>query len=151
VGNIALEQGELFKAPVFGPLSPLIAGLQGHKRASHETARDASADFLIRDGTLLTDNFITSTDSLTVQAEGSIDLARKTLDMTARADTEGLLKLVTLPLNIATLNSLFQFRGTGPVMTPNWESTPFTRRKREGQPPLFAPPPKAGLVPENEN
>ena len=114
-GNIGLEQGELFKAPVFGPLSPLIAGIQGHQRGSHETARDASAQFLIKEGILHTDDFIASTDSLTVKAEGSIDLARKTLDMTARADTEGLLKLVTLPLNLTGLNGLFQFHGTGPV------------------------------------
>lgn len=147
-GNFGLEQGELFKAPVFGPLSPLIAGLQGHEKASHETARDASANFLIRDGILMTDDFITVTDSLTVHAEGSIDLGRKTLDMTARADTEGLLKLVTLPLNLTPLSGLFQFRGTGSVAEPKWENTPFTRRVREKKPPLFAPPPKARVVPE---
>lgn len=147
-GNFGLEQGELFKAPVFGPLSPLIAGLQGHQRASHETARDASANFLIRDGILHTDDFITVTDSLTVKAEGSIDLARKTLEMTARADTEGLLKLVTLPLNLSGFSGLFQFRGTGSVVDPKWENTPFTRPKRKTAPPLFAPPPKARVVPE---
>ena len=147
-GNIGLEQGELFKAPVFGPLSPLIAGIQGHKRASHETARDASANFLIEDGILYTDDFITSTDSLTVNAEGSIDLARKTLDITARADTEGLLKLVTLPLNLTGFTGLFQFKGTGPVSDPEWKNTPFTRPKKEKKPPLFAPPPKAQVVPE---
>ncbi len=147
-GNFGLEQGELFKAPVFGPLSPLIAGIQGHDRASHETARDASANFLIREGILYTDDFITATDSLTVKAEGTIDLARKTLDMTARADTEGLLKLVTLPLNLSGFAGLFQFRGTGPVAEPNWENTPFTRPKKENKAPLFAPPPKARVVPE---
>lgn len=147
-GNLGLEQGELFKAPVFGPLSPLIAGIQGHDRASHEIARDASANFLIQEGILYTDDFITSTDSLTVKAEGSIDLARKTLDMTARADTEGILKLVTLPLNLAGFSGLFQFRGTGPVVDPKWENTPFTRPKKEQKAPLFQPPPRARLVPE---
>ncbi|MDQ8190364.1 AsmA-like C-terminal region-containing protein [Roseibacillus persicicus] len=147
-GNFGLEQGELFKAPVFGPLSPLIAGIQGHDRASHETARDASANFLIRSGILLTDDFITSTDSLTVKAEGSIDLARKTLDMTARADTEGLLKLVTLPLNLTGFSGLFQFRGTGSVADPKWENTPFTRPQQTNKPPLFADPPKGRVVPE---
>ena len=148
VGNIGLEQGELFKAPVFGPLSPLIAGLQGHERTSHETARDASANFLIRKGILYTDDFITTTDSLTVEAEGSIDLARATLDMTARADTEGLLKLVTLPLNLSGFTGLFQFHGTGPISEPKWENTPFTRPKKTKKAPLFAPPPKGRVVPE---
>lgn len=147
-GNFGLEQGELFKAPVFGPLSPLIAGLLGNEKASHETARDASANFLIRDGILMTDDFITVTDSLTVHAEGAIDLGRKTLEMTARADTEGLLKLVTLPLNLTPFSGLFQFRGTGPVAEPKWENTPFTRQVREKKPPLFAPPPRARVVPE---
>lgn len=147
-GNFGLEQGELFKAPVFGPLSPLIAGLQGHERASHETARDASANFLIRKGILYTDDFITVTDSLTVQAEGSIDLAGKTLDMTARADTEGLLKLVTLPLNLTGFTGLFQFRGTGSISEPKWENTPFTRPRQNKKAPLFAPPPKGRVVPE---
>ena len=147
-GNFGLEQGELFKAPVFGPLSPLIAGIQGHKRASHEVARDASANFLIRSGILYTDDFITSTDSLTVKAEGAIDLARQTLDMTARADTEGILKLVTLPLNLTGLDGLFQFRGTGPISDPTWKNTPFTRPPKEKKPRLFADPPKAKVVPE---
>lgn len=147
-GNFGLEQGELFKAPVFGPLSPLIAGIQGHEKSSHETARDASANFLIRDGILMTDDFITVTDSLTVHAEGSIDLGRKTLDMTARADTEGLLKLVTLPLNLTPFSGLFQFRGTGPVADPKWENAPFTRQAKEKKAPLFAPPPRARVVPE---
>lgn len=147
-GNFGLEQGELFKAPVFGPLSPLIAGIQGHDRASHEVARDASANFLIRSGILLTDDFITSTDSLTVKAEGSIDLARQTLDITARADTEGLLKLVTLPLNLTGFRGLFQFRGTGSVAEPHWENTPFTRPQKNEKPPLFADPPKGRVVPE---
>ena len=145
-GNVGLEQGELFKAPIFGPLSPFIANIQGDERNSHEVARDASASFLIRDGILYTDDFITSTDSLTVHGEGSIDIARKTLDMTARADTQGLLKLVTLPL--APFNGLFQFHGTGPVTDPKWENTPFTRQVREKKAPLFAPPPKAVVVPE---
>lgn len=147
-GNFGLEQGELFKAPVFGPLSPLIAGIMGNKRASHETARDASANFLIRDGILLTDDFITSTDSLTVHAEGSVDLVRKTLDMTARADTEGLLKLVTLPINIGPLSGLFQFHGTGPLMDSKWENAPFTRQSKTKKDPLFAPPPKGVVIPE---
>lgn len=148
IGNLGLEQGELFKAPVFGPLSPLIAGIMGNKRASHETARDASANFLIRDGILFTDDFITSTDSLTVHAEGSVDLARLTLDMTARADTEGLLKLVTLPINISPLSGLFQFQGSGPLMDPKWENAPFTLQTREKKDPLFAPPPRGIVIPE---
>lgn len=147
-GNFGLEQGELFKAPVFGPLSPLIAGIMGNKRASHETARDASANFLIRDGILHTDDFITSTDSLTVHAEGTVDLVRQTLDMTARADTEGLLKLVTLPINIGPLSGLFQFNGSGPIMDSKWENAPFTLQAKEKKDPLFAPPPKGVVIPE---
>ncbi|MBK1834626.1 AsmA-like C-terminal region-containing protein [Roseibacillus ishigakijimensis] len=147
-GLIALEQGELFKAPVFGPLSPLIAGVQGHDRASHETARDASANFLIRNGILYTDDFLTTTDSLTVRAEGAIDLARQTLDMTARADTEGLLKLVTLPLNLSGFDGLLQFRGTGPIADPTWQNTPFTRPAPRREESLFPEPPRVRVVPE---
>ncbi len=147
-GNIGLEKGELFKAPVFGPLSPFIASIQGHQKASHETARDASANFLIRKGVLYTDDFITSTDSLTVQAEGSIDLVHKNLNMTARADTEGILKLVTLPLNLTGFSGLLQFQGTGPLSDPKWVNTPFTRPKKVKKTPLFAPPPKGRVVPE---
>ncbi|MEM9081543.1 MAG: AsmA-like C-terminal region-containing protein [Verrucomicrobiota bacterium] len=145
-GNIALEQGELFKAPIFGPLSPLIAGFQGHQKASHETARDASANFLVRNGTLYTDDFITKTESLTVKAFGNIDLERKTLDMTAYADTKGLLGLVTIPLT--PLKGLIQFRGTGPVAEPVWVNTPFSVQEDPNRQPLFPPPPKARVVEE---
>ncbi|MDP0489704.1 MAG: AsmA-like C-terminal region-containing protein [Verrucomicrobiota bacterium JB023] len=145
-GTIGLEQGELFKAPIFGPLSPLISGIQGHKNASHETARDASANFIVQKGILYTNDFITTTDSLTVRAQGAIDLARKTLDMTAQADTRGLLGLVTLPITVTPFRNLFQFRGTGLVSDPQWENTPF--QKQNDTEPLVPPPPRAVVVPE---
>lgn len=144
-GVIGLRNGQLFHVPVFGPLSLPIGGILG-KTFSHEQARDASATFVIQRGTVLTNDFLTSTPSTVFTGEGRLDLAKEDMDMTVRMNARGLLGLVTLPLR--PFNGLFQFRGSGPLKKPVWRSAPFTQPAAGRSDPIFRPPARARIVKE---
>lgn len=144
-GVIGLRNGQLFHVPVFGPLSAPLGGILG-KHFSHEQARNASATFVIRRGTILSNDFLTSTPSTVFTGEGQLDLAKETLDMTVRMNARGLLGLVTLPLR--PFNGLFQFRGSGPLENPTWRSAPFTQPAAGRSDPIFQPPARARIVRE---
>ena len=126
-GFIGLAQADLFYIPIFGPLSPIMSGLLGHKKSSHEKVRSVSAGFTINSGNVLTNNLTSETPSAQITGHGKIDLLTKEIDLTAKTKTRGLLGLITL--TIKPLEKLLQFRGTGTIADPTWvysplESTP---------------------------
>jgi hypothetical protein len=145
-GALGLERGHLFYVPVLGPLSTILGGILGDKRASHEEARDASCTFAVRDGIFYTKDFHTSTPSTVFTGEGAIDLDRDTIDMTVRMNARGFLGLITLPLR--PFNGLFQFSGKGPLSKPVWRSAPFESPPSGKNDPLFRKPSRALIVPE---
>ncbi|RYD36789.1 MAG: hypothetical protein EOP87_04830 [Verrucomicrobiaceae bacterium] len=159
-GLVALEQAELFSVPVFGPLSKLVAGALGDRRAGHERAKDAFLNFEIRKGVLSSNDFRTSTSSLVFTGDGSIDLATRDIDMTVRMNARGFLGLITLPLR--PFYGLFQFHGTGPMRDADWKSELFTSPPKDqeetllnppkarpvGEAPPGAPPPRARAIRE---
>jgi hypothetical protein len=142
-GLFALEKTELFSVPIFGPLSPLISGVLGDRRAGFERAKSAFCNFRIRDGIMRTGDFQTSTSSLTFVGDGELNLADRTMDMTLRMNARGLLGLITLPLR--PFYGMFQFRGTGPLRDPEWENVMFTAPSEE-QKQLLQAAPKATVV-----
>ncbi len=151
-GLAALEHSVLFSAPVLGPLSGLIATVLNDRQAGHERARDAFLTFEIKDGILYTKDFHTSTTSLVFAGDGWVDLNKRTLDANVRVNARGLLGLVTLPLR--PFSGLFQFHGTGPLSSPEWDDAPFSPPPPEQHEVLALPPkaqevmvpPKAGRV-----
>lgn len=142
-GTLALEDGELFAVPIFGPLSPLISGVLSNRNAGFETARDAFCTYTIKNGTLVTSDFHTQTTSIDFTGEGKVELADKTIDMIMRLDARGLLGVITLPLR--PFYGLFQFRGTGTLNKPEWRSVLFTAPSDGFDPDA---PPKARVVSE---
>ena len=144
-GVIGLRNGQLFNVPIFGPLSLPLGTILG-KEYSHERAQDASATFVVRNGSVFTKDLLTSTPSTTFVGEGMIDLSANEMDLTMRMNARGLLGLVTLPL--APLKGLFQFRGQGPLKQPVWRSAPFTAPEGGESHPIFKDPPRAQIVPE---
>lgn len=144
-GLLGLEKAELFSVPIFGPLSPLISGVLNDRRSGFERAKSAFCNFTIKDGLLSTQDFRTSTTSLTFAGEGSVDLKELTLDMTMRMNARGLLGLITLPLR--PFYGMFQFRGTGPLKDPKWENVMFTTPSKEVND-LLLEVPKARIVGE---
>ncbi len=156
-GHIALEEGELFDVPIFGPLSPLIAAVLGRRKAGFQEATDAFCTFEVDDGVLSTADFLTTTPSLVFTGDGRADLPRERLDLTVRMNARGFFGLITLPLK--PFYGLFQFRGRGPIEDPKWENVMFTSPPPEQKDRLLSPPkarpvaepaavpPKARVVP----
>ncbi|MGA0853817.1 MAG: AsmA-like C-terminal region-containing protein [Luteolibacter sp.] len=128
-GLVAMEETELFSVPMFGPLSPLISTVLNNRNAGFEHAANASCNFTIRNGILSTRDFKTSTKSLSFTGDGSVNLDTQAFDMTMRMNARGLLGIITLPLK--PFYGMFQFRGSGPLKKPTWESV------------MFSPPPEA--------
>ena len=145
-GAIGLENGHLFFVPVLGPLSTIIGGVVGDKRASHEEARNASCTFAIRNGVVYTRDFLTTTPSTVFTGAGSIDLHRKAIDMVIRMNAKGLFGLLTLPLR--PFNGLFQFRGQGPLANPTWNSAAFVAPPDGKNDPIFHGPGRAKIIRE---
>lgn len=142
-GLLALEKAELFSVPMFGPLSPLIGGVLNDDRAGFQRAKNAFFTFKIQDGILTSNDFQTATTSLNFTGDGSLDLKERTIDMTLRMNARGLLGLITLPLR--PFSGLFQFRGTGPLKAPKWESLKFTA-PQETQNKTLLEAPKAKVI-----
>lgn len=128
-GLLAMEKTELFSVPMFGPLSPVVSTVLNNRNAGFEHAANAFCNFTIRNGILSTRDFNTSTKSLAFTGDGSVNLDTQAFDMTMRMNARGLLGIITLPLK--PFYGMFQFRGTGPLKKPTWESV------------IFSPPPNA--------
>lgn len=124
-GLCSLEKGELFAVPIFGPLSPLISGVLGDRRAGYDRAKDAFCNFTIRDGIVTTNDFVTHTINLKFTGNGNVDLNNDTIDMTIRMNARGLLGIVAWPLQ-PFIKGFFQFQGKGPMDKPKWEHVIFT-------------------------
>ncbi len=145
-GFISLRSGNIVSLPVFGPLSPLFAGILGDKRMGYERAKDASASYVIRNGVWQSEDLLAVSTSLNLTGTGWVDLASDKIDMTVRLNARGLLGVITLPL--APIKGLFQFRGTGKFTDSRWASSPFTQPAKGKKDPLFRPPGKAILIQE---
>lgn len=141
-GLIALEQGELFSVPMFGPLSGVISTVLGNRKAGFQESRDAFCTFSIRKGQLRTDDFLTTTSSLVFTGDARVDLEEREIEMTVRMNARGLLSVITLPLR--PFYGMFQFRGTGPIDNPKWENVMFTSPPESQK--ILLDPPKARSV-----
>ncbi len=139
-GLLAMENTELFSVPMFGPLSPVVSTVLNNRNAGFEHAANAFCNFTIGNGILSTRDFSTSTKSLAFTGDGSINLDTQDFDMTMRMNARGLLGIITLPLK--PFYGMFQFRGSGPLKKPNWESVMFSPPPAP-EPIAPAAPPKA--------
>jgi hypothetical protein len=144
-GLLALEKAELFSVPMFGPLSPLISGVLGDRRAGFERAKDAFLTYQIKDGMMSSQDFRTATSSLVFTGDGVVNLEKRSIEMTIRMNARGLLGVLTLPLR--PFYGLFQFRGIGPLSKPVWENVMFTSPPAN-QNDVLLNPPKARIVEE---
>lgn len=137
-GLIAMEDGELFSVPIFGPLSTVASKVVNDKRLGHERAKYAFCNFTIQKGIAQIRDFETATTSVRFTGDGSIDISAKTIDFTIRLNARGLLRLATIPL--MPFYGLFQFRGTGPLNKPVWENVHFTSPPDKEKEILLSPP-----------
>ncbi|MDX1679476.1 MAG: AsmA-like C-terminal region-containing protein [Akkermansiaceae bacterium] len=124
-GSFRLEQAELFSVPIFGPLSHLMQLVLNDERAGEERAKQASCNFAIVDGVVVTNDFRTTTNSLVFAGIGQVDLNDRTIDMTMRMNARGLLGVIARPFR--PFFGFFQFHGTGPLSDPKWEREAYTK------------------------
>ena len=146
-GLLAFENAELFSVPMFGPLTPLVAGVLNDEKAGSQPAKNAFGTFKIANGILSCTDFQTTTTSLNFTGEGTLDLKEKNVDMTMRLNARGLLGLVTLPLR--PISGMFQFRGAGPLKNPKWENIQISAPTTTRSAPL-PDPPKAKAIPSDQ-
>jgi hypothetical protein len=137
-GLVAMEDGELFSVPIFGPLSTVASKVVGDKRLGHERAKSAFCNFTIQKGIAKIRDFETTTTSVKFTGDGTIDISAQTIDFTMRLNARGLLRLATIPL--MPFYGLFQFRGTGPLKNPEWKNVHFTSPPEKEKEALLAPP-----------
>lgn len=137
-GHVALDGGELFEVPIFGPLSPVISTVVGERKAGFQEASEAFFTFDLNQGVLTTLDFHTSTDSIVITGDAKVDLTKKTMQMTLRVNARGLLGVITIPLR--PFYGMFQFRGTGPIDNPEWENVMFTKPPKQQKENLLEPP-----------
>ncbi|WP_193211846.1 AsmA-like C-terminal region-containing protein [Luteolibacter marinus] len=142
-GLIALEEGELFSVPIFGPLSPVLSAVLANRKAGFQQAKDAFCTFSVTEGVLSTTDFLTTTPSLVFTGDAKANLNKMSLNMTIRMNARGLFGVITLPLR--PFYGLFQFRGTGPLREPKWDNVMFTSPPKAEEEMLFAPPKATGV------
>jgi len=161
-GNISLDKGNIFSAPVLGPISLILNPLLPKKGHISERLKNMSANFTIQKGILRTDNIQSLTPSMTFTGAGWIDLKTDKMDLTIRINYRGLIgktmelgaEIIRLPVNVlralflnrkAEVSGLLQVRGTGKYKNPRWTAVQFDiERGFKGK--LFNPP-KAVIVP----
>ncbi len=160
-GSISLDKGNIFSAPVLGPISLILNPILG-KGTFNERLKNLSATFIIEQGVVKTDNIQSLTPSMTFVGEGSVDLVTDQMDMTVRINYRGIIgkamevgaEIVRLPFNMLRalfmnkkpeVAGLLQIRGTGKYKDPKWRIVQFdVNRGFKGK--LFNPP-KALIVP----
>ncbi len=161
-GNISLDKGNIFSAPVLGPISLILNPLLPKKGHLNERLKNMSANFTIQNGVLRTDNTQSLTPSMTFTGAGWVDLKTDKMDVTIRINYRGLIGLTMqlgaeiIRLPVQMLRALFlnkkpdvagllQVRGTGLYKDPKWRAVNFdVARGFKGK--LFNPP-KAIIVP----
>lgn len=165
-GTISLEKGDLFSAPVLGPLSailnPILFPFAG-KNALSERLKEASANVTIKDGVLATNNIISQTPSFNFAGEGWLNLSNDDINLTIRVNYRGLMGMPMLPIKLAEAPIKFvrllftgkkpgtegflQFNGSGKYHDPKWTMVPFTPPRDFKNHPLVQAP-KAQVVAE---
>ncbi|MGB6223389.1 AsmA-like C-terminal region-containing protein [Haloferula sp.] len=148
-GHIALENGELFEVPIFGPLSTVISAVLGRRQAGFQEANEAFCTFSLEKGILNTLDFRTATSSIVLTGDAIVDLGKKTMQMTVRMNARGLFGVITLPLR--PLYGFFQFRGIGPIEEPEWTKVMFTKAPAQQEETLLEPPKALRINPVKKN
>lgn len=136
-GVLIILNGNLYAIPVLGPLTPLIGAVLPGNIKNYNVAREASCNFQVADGFVVTNDFEALTGAFRLVAQGNVDFINDDIDFTAQARMRGLPGLVLRPVS-----ELLEFRGEGPVGKPHWRSNYFSLGKGKNgddrQPPTEA-------------
>jgi len=116
-GKVAVENGNVFAIPVFGPLSELLNKM--FAGAGYSVAHEATAPFTIKDGVIHTDKLKVSGELFAMLGHGDINFLQNKLDFDVRVDAGGP-GAVLLPFY-----KLFEYHGEGSLTKPVWRPKRF--------------------------
>jgi hypothetical protein len=116
-GKVNVANGDVFAIPVFGPLSGLLgAVIPGF---GYSVARNASASFTIKDGTIHTEDLEVAGRLFSMVGQGDIHFLDDKLDFDVRVDPKGPGILLT------PVYKLFEYKGEGSLKNPDWHPKRF--------------------------
>jgi hypothetical protein len=116
-GKVNVANGDVLAIPVFGPLSGLLgAVIPG---AGYSIARDATANFTIKSGTIHTENLEVAGKLFSMVGHGDIYFLDDKLDFDVRVDPKGPGILLT------PVYKLFEYKGEGSLKKPDWHPKRF--------------------------
>jgi AsmA-like C-terminal region len=116
-GTAKVTEGDVFAIPIFGPLSDLISAII--PGAGYSLARQANANFTIKDGTIHTDDFKVAGKLFGMIGHGDIHFLEDKLDFDIRIQAGGAGVVLT------PMYKLFEYKGEGSIAKPSWHPKRF--------------------------
>ncbi len=110
-----IVNGDVFAIPVLGPLSKIVSGVTSQKNAGHSVAREASANFTMKDGIVSTTDFEALANAFQLRGAGTIDTNNDTIDFDIRMNARGAPGILLFPVS-----KLLEYRGEGSLRDPEW-------------------------------
>ena len=116
-GKINVANGDVFAIPVFGPLSGILGAII--PGVGYSIARNATADFTVKAGTIHTDNLEVAGKLFSMVGNGDIHFLDDKLDFDVRINMKGPGILLT------PVYKLFEYKGEGSLKNPDWHPKRF--------------------------
>jgi hypothetical protein len=114
-GSATIRDGNIFAIPLLGPLSPLVAAVLPGSKATYGQARQANADFSIRDGVFSVSDFRGLTTAFVIKGGGDINYETHAVDLEARINTRGPTGVLLFPVS-----KLLEYEARGTIKEPRW-------------------------------
>jgi hypothetical protein len=116
-GNVKVTDGDIFAIPIFGPLSGLVSAII--PGAGYSLARQAKANYTVKDGAIHTDDFKVSGKLFGMIGHGDVRFIEDKLDFDIRIDAGG------PGIVLTPMYKLFEYKGEGSISKPNWHPKRF--------------------------
>jgi hypothetical protein len=117
-GSASISDGFLFAIPVLGPLTKLLSVGNGNGNGNGgNIAKEASANFRLEDGVIVTRDIEALTKTFRVKAAGNVSLVDQAVDLEAIVNTRGELSSTVL----TPVSELLTYSCTGTVREPVWK------------------------------
>jgi len=112
-GSIQVRDGNVFAIPILGPLSGIMNEII--PGAGYQKARNATANFSIRDGTLNTKDFEVVGQGFSMYGEGDLYLFKDSMDFSIRINAQGVPGIILFPVS-----KVFEYVADGKMSDPEW-------------------------------
>ncbi len=114
-GELLLEENDVFTVPLLGPLSGLLSAIFPLEKLAYSTAREATANFTMKNGVVETQNFKARTPAFELTVGGIVNLAQDRIGLTARINLRGIPGFLFFPVS-----KLLEYEAQGTLKTPEW-------------------------------